>query len=129
MNIDPKKVIEILDFEEGILAEIEESPTPFTSWTEYLVLSEQENKMLLSVMRRRVLGEVQFDEDGESLDLDEIGGESIFREEDGYYLGYDLEVDEEYGQVMFTKIDENVLSWLSSTNFDKDDLEKIINYE
>lgn len=129
MNIDPKKVIEILDFEEGVLAEIEESPTPFTSWTEYLVLSKQENKMLLSVMRRKVLGEVQFDEDGESLDLDEIGGESIFREEDGYYLGYDLEVDEEYGQVVFTKIDENVLSWLSSTNFDKNDLEKIINYE
>ena len=129
MNIDPNKVIEILDFEEGILAEIEQSPTPFTSWSEYLVLSEQENKMLLSVMRRKILGEVQFDEDGESLDLDEIGGESIFREEDGYYLGQDFEVDQEYGQVVFTTIDENVLSWLSSTNFDEDDLEKILNYE
>lgn len=125
LQIDPKKVEDVLD-EMGILCELEESPTRYTSWTEYLVLSEIQTGLCLSVMRRKVLGEVQFNENGEPLDIDEIDGEHIFREEDGYYLGYDFEIEEEYGQISFTEINDEVFDWLSHTNFLETDLNGIL---
>lgn len=124
IKLDKNKVEEVLD-DLGIVCEIEASPTPFSYWTEYLILSRENDALFLSVMRNKVLGEVQHNDQGEPLDIDEIDGESIMKEEDGYYLGYDFVQDDNYGRVEVNAIDQSVLDWLKKTNFDIDDLSKI----
>ena len=122
-KIDPEKLEAVLN-DDGILAEVEES-NMVSNWTEYLMISGAENDLCLTIERNQILGEVEYDEDGEQIEVEESNGEAVFKEQGGYYIGYRHEQDESYGECFFEEITDEVYKWLEKTSFTDKDLLQI----